>query len=59
MREAANFLNSLVEGKTLVELQRTIKSEMSKRRQEIDVLAAELVKSGLVIWESGEDIQSA
>jgi len=54
MREAANFLNSLVEGKTLSELQRTIKSEMSKRRQEIDVLAAELVESGLVIWEGGE-----
>ncbi|MCL4151511.1 UNVERIFIED_CONTAM: hypothetical protein GTU68_028533 [Idotea baltica] len=32
MREAANFLNSLVEGKTLSELQRTIKTEMSKRR---------------------------
>jgi len=54
MREAANFLNSLVEGKTLSELQRTIKSEMSKRRQEIDVLAAELVESGLVIWDGGE-----
>ena len=55
MREAANFLNSLVEGKTLSELQRTIKTEMLKRRQEIDTLAAELVTSGLVIWESGED----
>ena len=55
MREAANFLNSLVEGKTLSELQRTIKTEMKKRREEIDTLAAELVESGLVIWESGED----
>ncbi|MGB5866010.1 MAG: heat-inducible transcriptional repressor HrcA [Sulfitobacter sp.] len=53
MREAANFLNSLVEGKTLSELQRTIKIEMGRRRQEIDALAAELVESGLVIWESG------
>ena len=54
MREAANFLNSLVEGKTLTELQRTIKLEMGKRRQEIDTLAAELVESGLVFWEGGE-----
>jgi len=54
MREAANFLNSLVEGKTLSELQHTIKSEMSRRRQEIDVLAAELVESGLVIWDGAE-----
>ncbi|MEH6741762.1 MAG: heat-inducible transcriptional repressor HrcA [Sulfitobacter sp.] len=56
MREAANFLNSLVEGKTLSELQSTIKVEMGKRRQEIDTLAAELVESGLVIWESGEGL---
>ncbi len=55
MREAANFLNSLVEGKTLSELTRTIKTEMAKRRQEIDTLAAELVTSGLVIWEDGDD----
>ncbi len=55
MREAANFLNSLIEGKTLSELQHTIKKEMAYRRQEIDVLAAELVESGLVIWEGGED----
>jgi heat-inducible transcriptional repressor len=54
MREAANFLNSLVEGKTLSELTRTIKIEMSKRRQEIDVLAAELVESGLVIWDAAD-----
>ncbi|MCX7565900.1 heat-inducible transcriptional repressor HrcA [Sulfitobacter sp. F26169L] len=55
MREAANFLNSLVEGKTLSELQSTIKTEMKRRRQEIDALAAELVESGLVIWDSSED----
>ena len=54
MREAANFLNALGEGKTLSELTRSIKTEMATRRQEIDVLAAELVESGLVIWESGE-----
>ncbi|WP_299563016.1 heat-inducible transcriptional repressor HrcA [uncultured Sulfitobacter sp.] len=55
MREAANFLNSLVEGKTLSELTRTIKIEMGKRRREIDALAAELVESGDVIWEAEED----
>ncbi|MEQ6249541.1 heat-inducible transcriptional repressor HrcA [Sulfitobacter sp. HNIBRBA3233] len=55
MREAANFLNSLVEGKTLSELQGTIKAEMKKRRQEIDALAAELVESGAVIWDGEDD----
>ena len=52
MREAANFLNALAEGKTLTELRRTITAEIGKRRQEIDVLAHDLVQSGLAVWEN-------
>ncbi|MBA4349801.1 MAG: heat-inducible transcriptional repressor HrcA [Rhodobacter sp.] len=52
MREAANFLNALAEGKTLTELRRTMTAEISKRRQEIDSLARELVESGLAVWEN-------
>jgi len=55
MREAANFLNSLAEGKTISELQKTIRIEITRRRQEIDVLAHALVESGQVIWE-GPDV---
>ncbi|HBM38234.1 MAG TPA: heat-inducible transcriptional repressor HrcA [Sulfitobacter sp.] len=51
MREAANFLNALVEGKTISELQRTIAQEISQRRQQIDVLAQQLVESGLALWQ--------
>jgi len=51
MREAANFLNAFVEGKTISELQRSIKQEIAKRRQEIDVLAQQLVESGAVLWD--------
>jgi heat-inducible transcriptional repressor len=51
MREAANFLNSLVEGKTISELQRTITSEINQRRQQIDILAQQLVESGLALWQ--------
>ncbi|WP_439111684.1 heat-inducible transcriptional repressor HrcA [Lentibacter sp.] len=51
MREAANFLNALAEGKTLTELGTTIRREISNRRQEIDVLARQLVDSGLAVWE--------
>ena len=55
MREAANFLNALAEGRTLSDLRRTISSEIASRRQEIDQLARDLVESGLAIWEnSGE-----
>lgn len=51
MREAANFLNALAEGRTLSELRSVIEREISRRRQEIDVLARELVESGLAVWE--------
>ena len=55
MREAANFLNSLIEGKTLSELHGVIKKEISNRRQEIDSLAQDLVQSGLAVWEGEGD----
>ncbi|WP_372886825.1 heat-inducible transcriptional repressor HrcA [Shimia sp.] len=55
MREAANFLNAMIEGRTLSELQRVIRDEMERRRQEIDRLARELVESGLALWsDEGE-----
>ena len=53
MREAANFLNALIEGKTLSDLQNVIRPEIEKRRQEIDVLAHDLVESGLAGWDEG------
>jgi heat-inducible transcriptional repressor len=52
MREAANFLNALAEGKTLAELRGSVARELSLRRQEVDVLARELVDSGLAVWEN-------
>lgn len=53
MREAANFLNALAEGKTLSDLRRTIGFDIAARRMEIDSLATALVESGLAVWENG------
>jgi heat-inducible transcriptional repressor len=50
MREAANFLNALIEGRTLSEVRGTIQIEITRRRQEIDALAQALVESGLAVW---------
>ncbi|MGB7244579.1 MAG: heat-inducible transcriptional repressor HrcA [Sulfitobacter sp.] len=55
MREAANFLNALIEGKTLSELRGSIQVEISLRRQEIDSLAQTLVESGMALWEGDGD----
>ena len=55
MREAANFLNALVEGKTLSELRTSMQGEIQARRQEIDTLARALVDSGLAVWDGAGD----
>ena len=51
MREAANFLNNIAEGKTLEELRETIRAEIRLRRQELDSLARALVENGIALWE--------
>ncbi|WP_407493882.1 heat-inducible transcriptional repressor HrcA [Pseudooceanicola sp. MF1-13] len=51
MREAANFVNSLAEGRTLTELSQVVKDEITRRRQEIDALARDLIDSGWAEWD--------
>ena len=51
LREAANFLNALAEGRTLSELRHSIGREIKTRRQEIDTLARDLVESGFALWD--------
>ena len=58
MREAANFLNSLIEGRTLSEVLRQMQTQITARRQEIDVLAREMVESGMAAWD-GDGTDSA
>ncbi len=53
MREAANFLNALIEGRTLGELRGQIAAEITARRREIDTLARDMVDSGMAAWETG------
>ncbi|MBL4811948.1 MAG: heat-inducible transcriptional repressor HrcA [Rhodobacteraceae bacterium] len=54
MREAANFLSAVAEGHSLSELQEVISREIVARRQEIDVLARQLVESGIVSIVGGD-----
>ena len=55
MKEAANFLNAIMEGNTLSEAKKLIKNEIDYRRQEVDTLARELEHSGLALWEDNEE----
>jgi heat-inducible transcriptional repressor len=57
MREAANFLNAVMEGRTLSDVRTVIRKEIEARRQEIDSLAADLVENGLALWADDGDSQ--
>ena len=52
MREAANFLNAMIDGRTISDLQGLMAAEVSARRQEIDSLAHDLIEKGLAVWEN-------
>ena len=54
MREAANFLNAVLEGRTLSDMRGTVGREIDARRQEIDVLAQALIAAGVAAWSTGD-----
>jgi heat-inducible transcriptional repressor len=54
MREAANFLNAIAEGKTIGELRAAINQEISAHRRELDTLAQDLIDTGLALWSDEE-----
>lgn len=51
LREAANYLNSMIEGATVSSLLGRFRAEIARNRREIDVLASSLVEQGLAIWD--------
>ncbi len=51
MREAANFFNAVAEGRTLAEFRAALGVEITKRRQELDTLARDLVEGGFAFWQ--------
>jgi heat-inducible transcriptional repressor len=58
MRIAANFLNAVLEGRTLSEMRSTVSEEIAKNRAELDQLTQTLIESGLAVWSgdgSGAD----
>jgi heat-inducible transcriptional repressor len=51
MREAANFLNSIVKGHTLSEIGQVVATEIASHRLELDSLAQQMVTDGMAIWQ--------
>jgi heat-inducible transcriptional repressor len=52
MREAANFLNAVGQGKTLQELQSSVIWEIKKHRSELDALTDSLVEAGVAVMQN-------
>ena len=52
MREAANFLITFAEGRTLSQLDQVISAEIERHRRELDALAAQLVEMGTAVWDT-------
>ncbi len=52
---AANYLNTHVRGMSLAEARERIEKELSRKRQELDDLAAKVVKTGLAVWSGGKE----
>lgn len=50
MREAANFLNAMLRGRTLSEAAGIVSREVEARRAELDALAASMVEQGIAVW---------
>ncbi|MER2507445.1 heat-inducible transcriptional repressor HrcA [Amaricoccus sp.] len=56
MRSAANFLNAILQGRTLREMRGVVTTEIAKRRAELDQLSASLVEGGTAIWAADGDM---
>lgn len=55
MREAANFLNAVAEGRTISELRNSLENEIAQQRRALDRLAQELIDAGSALWlDEGE-----
>lgn len=50
LREAANFLNAILAGKSVSDLRQTVEAEIEIHRRELDRLSAELVEQGIAVW---------
>jgi len=50
MREAANFLNAVLEGHSLDAMRGIIEAQIKARQNELDQISQELIKSGTAEW---------
>lgn len=52
---ATNYLSSRFKGRTIAEVQRVVREEMTNLRRELDELSARIVETGVAVWSGGSD----
>lgn len=52
MRQAANFLNAILQGRTLGEMRGVVAAEIVRRRAELDALAQHVIEDGTAVWDT-------
>ncbi|MEL6793666.1 MAG: heat-inducible transcriptional repressor HrcA, partial [Pseudomonadota bacterium] len=57
MREAANFLNAMLVGRTLSDAKDVIGAEIARRRRELDETAQTLIEAGVAVWDGEGEIE--
>jgi heat-inducible transcriptional repressor len=55
MRAAANFLNAILQGRTLGEMRSVVSAEIAKHRAELDALSRHLIEEGVAVWAPDAD----
>jgi heat-inducible transcriptional repressor len=55
MMAAANFLNTILQGRTLSEMRTVVTREIESRRSELDQLSQHMIESGLAVWSDPSD----
>lgn len=50
MQAAANFLNAILQGRTLSEMRSVVTAEIAKHRADLDQLAQSLIEDGTAVW---------
>ena len=54
MRAGGNFLNAILQGRTLGEMRTVVAAEIARHRAELDALSRSLIEDGVAVW--AEDV---
>ena len=58
MREAANFLNSIVSGHTISDLRRVVERHVERHQRDLDQLSQQMIKDGIAVWAKDQETEA-